>query len=108
MKARQRTNKEYSREKLRLQTKIGSLSSLANVLLLNDEKWLCNRTRRVVDRCGRRIHEIEAIVERRKTAVKRLAEFNFKKRASCDQCVAAMINGVFCHETGCPNKTKAT
>lgn len=21
----------------------------------------------------------------------------------CDQCVAAMINGVYCHETGCPN-----
>lgn len=21
----------------------------------------------------------------------------------CNQCVAAMINGVFCHETGCPN-----
>jgi hypothetical protein len=27
-----------------------------------------------------------------------------KKR--CDQCVALMINGVFCHETGCPNKKK--
>lgn len=24
----------------------------------------------------------------------------------CDQCVAAMINGVFCHETGCPNARK--
>jgi len=22
---------------------------------------------------------------------------------SCDQCVALMINGVYCHETGCPN-----
>lgn len=21
----------------------------------------------------------------------------------CDQCVAAMINNVYCHETGCPN-----
>ena len=21
----------------------------------------------------------------------------------CDQCEAVMINGVFCHETGCPN-----
>jgi hypothetical protein len=21
----------------------------------------------------------------------------------CDQCQASMINGVFCHETGCPN-----
>lgn len=25
---------------------------------------------------------------------------------SCDQCCAAMINGVFCHETGCPNTGK--
>ncbi len=24
----------------------------------------------------------------------------------CDQCEAAMINGVFCHETGCPNSKK--
>ena len=24
----------------------------------------------------------------------------------CDQCTAAMINGVFCHETGCPNRHK--
>lgn len=24
----------------------------------------------------------------------------------CDQCEACMINGVFCHETGCPNKGK--
>lgn len=28
------------------------------------------------------------------------------KRFRCNQCEAAMINGVFCHETGCPN-TKA-
>lgn len=25
------------------------------------------------------------------------------KRFRCNQCEAAMINGVFCHETGCPN-----
>ena len=25
------------------------------------------------------------------------------KRMRCDQCEALMINGVFCHETGCPN-----
>ena len=25
---------------------------------------------------------------------------------SCNQCEAAMINGVFCHETGCPNSKK--
>jgi hypothetical protein len=24
----------------------------------------------------------------------------------CDQCQAAMINGVFCHERGCPNQGK--
>ena len=28
-------------------------------------------------------------------------------RIRCDQCEAAMINGVFCHETGCPNTNKA-
>lgn len=22
---------------------------------------------------------------------------------TCDQCVPCMIQGVFCHETGCPN-----
>lgn len=25
---------------------------------------------------------------------------------NCDQCVAAMINGYFCHELGCPNTNK--
>lgn len=25
------------------------------------------------------------------------------KHQACDQCQAAVINGVFCHETGCPN-----
>lgn len=24
----------------------------------------------------------------------------------CDQCEALMINGTFCHETGCPNSRK--
>jgi hypothetical protein len=24
----------------------------------------------------------------------------------CDQCAAVMINGVFCHEQGCPNSWK--
>ena len=23
---------------------------------------------------------------------------------NCDQCQALMINGTFCHETGCPNQ----
>ena len=27
-----------------------------------------------------------------------------KIRIHCDQCEAAMINGVFCHEIGCPNR----
>lgn len=27
----------------------------------------------------------------------------YDKTLGCDQCVAAMINGVFCHEHGCPN-----
>lgn len=25
---------------------------------------------------------------------------------SCDQCVAVMVNGVYCHETGCPNSRR--
>lgn len=25
---------------------------------------------------------------------------------TCNQCEALMINGVFCHETGCPNTHK--
>ncbi len=25
---------------------------------------------------------------------------------NCDQCSAAMINGTFCHEHGCPNAKK--
>ena len=29
-----------------------------------------------------------------------------KYASGCDQCSASMINGVFCHETGCPNKKK--
>lgn len=27
-------------------------------------------------------------------------------RVKCDQCEAAMINRMFCHETGCPNARK--
>lgn len=27
-------------------------------------------------------------------------------RERCDQCEACMINGVYCHETGCPNTNK--
>lgn len=29
-----------------------------------------------------------------------------KQRVRCDQCEALMINGVFCHETRCPNAKK--
>ncbi len=25
------------------------------------------------------------------------------KRIKCNQCNSAYINGIFCHETGCPN-----
>ena len=28
------------------------------------------------------------------------------KIVDCDQCNAAMINGVYCHETGCPNSNE--
>ena len=28
------------------------------------------------------------------------------RRGRCDQCEAMMINGVFCHEQGCPNQGK--
>jgi hypothetical protein len=28
------------------------------------------------------------------------------KTFRCNQCEAAMINGIFCHETGCPNRKK--
>ncbi|HEV8412064.1 MAG TPA: hypothetical protein VGQ49_00625 [Bryobacteraceae bacterium] len=31
---------------------------------------------------------------------------NVTTRLACDQCSAASINGVFCHETGCPNSRK--
>lgn len=27
-------------------------------------------------------------------------------KIDCDQCLAIMINGVFCHEIGCPNRGK--
>jgi hypothetical protein len=29
-----------------------------------------------------------------------------RERMRCNECEAAMINGVFCHETGCPNSRK--
>ena len=29
-----------------------------------------------------------------------------RERIHCNQCEALMINGVFCHETGCPNSRK--
>ena len=29
-----------------------------------------------------------------------------EKIKSCDQCSATAINGVFCHERGCPNENK--
>ena len=32
-----------------------------------------------------------------------VAARNQPTRISCDQCAALMINGIFCHETGCQN-----
>lgn len=29
-----------------------------------------------------------------------------RSNTHCDQCAAARINGVFCHEAGCPNQRK--
>lgn len=28
------------------------------------------------------------------------------KREPCPQCEAVMINGLFCHETGCPERAR--
>lgn len=28
-------------------------------------------------------------------------------RSQCDQCAASFINGTFCHESGCPNRTRS-
>jgi hypothetical protein len=36
----------------------------------------------------------------------RTKQASSETRMRCDQCEAAMINGVFCHETGCPNSRK--
>ncbi len=35
------------------------------------------------------------------------AERGDTPEVTCDQCAFAMINRVFCHETGCPNERKA-
>ena len=29
----------------------------------------------------------------------------YREDGQCTQCEALMINGVYCHETGCPNQT---
>jgi hypothetical protein len=34
-------------------------------------------------------------------AIRRDGKLELARR--CDQCTALMINGVLCHETGCPN-----
>jgi hypothetical protein len=31
---------------------------------------------------------------------------SFAQSRQCDSCEALMINGVFCHEQGCPNQHK--
>ena len=46
------------------------------------------------------------ITPNKKTASKWAALANAANkhaRVRCDQCEASMINGIFCHETGCPN-----
>ncbi len=45
------------------------------------------------------------------SACERIAKDEYDKaqraaRIHCDSCQALMINGVFCHETGCPNTKK--
>ena len=35
------------------------------------------------------------------------ARMKLEKRKTCDQCEPMCINGVFCHESGCPNEAKA-
>lgn len=40
------------------------------------------------------------------SATKAVIRASKMARIRCNQCEALMINGVFCHETGCPN-TKA-
>jgi len=38
---------------------------------------------------------------------RQLASHKPKRKAKrCEQCVAAMIQGVYCHEHGCPNANK--
>lgn len=37
----------------------------------------------------------------------RVVAFERGARVGCSQCEAAVINGVACHETGCPNKARA-
>lgn len=33
-------------------------------------------------------------------------EHECEQDASCDQCQALMVNGLYCHEQGCPNTKK--
>jgi hypothetical protein len=41
-----------------------------------------------------------------KITPKKRAAKNQEETFRCNQCAALMINGVFCHETGCPNSRK--
>jgi hypothetical protein len=35
-----------------------------------------------------------------------IVDAELENTIKCDQCNAMMINGTFCHETGCPNSKK--
>lgn len=49
----------------------------------------------------------DALLSMPVTFIGEFAEPTIVKQArGCDQCEASMINGVFCHETGCPNSRK--
>lgn len=43
------------------------------------------------------------VIVERKVGRSKAAKARKAQRIRCDQCEALMINGLFCHETGCPN-----
>lgn len=48
---------------------------------------------------------LELALARRLVAIEQ-GRFVKRMSISCNQCEALVINGVFCHETGCPNRHK--
>jgi hypothetical protein len=58
-----------------------------------------------VDHCNSLISIGKYYHEQRVTRIKENEDYkNAKKR--CDQCNPLVVNGVFCHETGCPTQHK--